>query len=574
MRASSTNEDETMKPSPNKAAALSMAMLAAVLAVPSMRGQANVANRTVQLPPFFVEDSNVKFSVWNWGYMAFPGYEVLTYCNRTTTNGFVYGIARQAAILHDIAPAVFETEPSVPTALILMDQSQEATISEDMKKVMKEPPADTNTAMSGLTMHRIFLPQLRLNDTESTAVNLILGNLNNLDIVVLEPSYVRYLMEQRTPRLPTWYVEAMTDLYRRAYFGSKSVTFSPIDWTTEKETEALRRDAKHPRTLLPMDSILFTRPGSAGASEEEKARVRLWECQSELFLQWILNDDSRGRIAALKKFLDLDDHGARNENAFRKCFGVGFAEAENLLSAFLPTAVRDSVAFYSSEDRVDIPLRDATKSEYARIWGNWELMEIQFVKAQDPDLVYPYVAQADQTLKGGFRKGERDPGFLAVLGLYGSDMNDPEVARPALEAAVAARAPYPRIYVELARLCLKDALAAPVGPGKKLSLGQAGAILGLLREARRLSPPQSAAYLLHALTLANGTVPPTPKDMDILEEGLRNFPRDAELAATVAALRQPAKETARGAHQMLADCARRGIARLNPPTPKKPCQPN
>jgi hypothetical protein len=503
---------------------------------------APTSGSAIQLPPFFVEDSDIKFSVWNWGYMAFPGYEVLTYCNRTTTNGFVYGIARQAAILRDISPAAFETQPSVPTALILMDQSQEAAISEDMKKVMKEPPADTNTAMAGLTTHRVYLPQLRLNDAESTAVNLILGNLNNLDIVVLEPTYIRYLMEQRIPRLPTWYVEAMTDLYRRAYFSSKSVEFSPIEWTTEKETTALRRDRKHPRALLPMDSILFTRPGSAGESADEKARVRLWECQSELFLQWVLSDDSRGRIAALKKFLDLGDRGLRNEKAFRTCFGFGYSEAEKRLSDFLPTAVKDSVAFYSSADRIDVPLRDATKSEYARIWGNWELMEIQFVKAQDPDLVYPYIAQADQTLKAGFRKGERDSGFLAVLGLYGTDLTDSETARPALEAAVAAKAPYPRAYVELARLRLKDALSAPRGPGKNLGPDQAEEIMRLLGEARQLAPPQDGTYLLHALTLANCAGPPTRRDMDILDEGLRDFPKDAELAAMVAALKAPSRQ--------------------------------
>jgi hypothetical protein len=513
----------------------------AVLAAPAPL-EVPTSGGAIQLPPFFVDDSNIKFSVWNWGYMAFPGYEVLTYCNRTTTNGFVHGIARQAAILRDIAPTAFETQPSVPTALILMDQSQEATISEDMKKVMKEPPADTNTAMAGLTTHRVYLPQLRLNDSESTAVNLILGNLNNLEIVVLEPTYIRYLMEQRIPRLPTWYVEAMTDLYRRAYFSSKSVEFSPIDWTTEKETAALRRDKKHPRALLPMDTVLFTRPGSAGESADEKARVRLWECQSELWLRWILSDDSRGRIAALKKFLDLGDLGLRNEKAFRTCFGFGYSEAEKRLSDFLPTAVTDSVTFYSGEDHIDVPLRDATKSEYARIWGNWELMEIQFVKAQDPDLLYPYVAQADQTLKAGFRKGERDTGFLAVLGLYGADTNDPETAGPALEAAVAAKASYPRAYVELARLRLKEALAAPGGPGKKLGPDQAKAIVRLLGEARQLSPPQSGTYLLQALTLANCAAAPTPRDMEILDEGLRDFPKDAKLAATVAALKASSLE--------------------------------
>lgn len=494
-------------------------------------------NAVVQLPPFFVDDSHFKFSVWNWGYMAFQGYEVLTYCNRATTNNFVIGTARQISIFRDIAPAAFETEPTVPTALILMDAEQEASISADMKRVMSERPDDTNTAMAGLSQHRVFLPQLRLHDSESTSINLILGNLASLDAVVLEPVYVRYLLEARTPRLPTWYIDAMTGFYRTAYFGTNSVTFPAISWTTEKETAALRDDPKHKRTLLPMDSMFFTRPASQGSDEEERNRVRLWECQSELFLQWVLSDRSRGRIAQLKKLLDLGDRGQRSERALRECFGMGYAQLAKQLDAFLPRAVRQPVTFYADSDGVTVPLRDATASEYARIWGNWELMEIQFVRAQDPLLVYPYISQADHTLKMGYRKGERDTGFLAVVGLYGVDSNDWAEARPMLEAAVAAKASYPRAYDELARLRLKDARAAPLGAAGTLSPGQVDSVLSLLKAARRLNPPQSATYILYALTLANSTLQPSPADLEVLDEGRRHFPNESELATLVAALK-------------------------------------
>jgi hypothetical protein len=496
-----------------------------------------VGNRLVQLPPFIVDDSSLKYSAWNWGYMAFPGYEVLTYCNRITTNGFVTGISRQLSIFHEIAPAVFESEPTVPTALILMDSDQERTISEDMKRVMRERPSDTNTAMGGLTSHRIYLPQLRLHDSESTAINLILGNLDQLDVVVLEPVYVRYLLEARNPRLPTWYVEAMTDLYRRAYFGSASVTFTPISWISDKETVALQENPKHGRTLLPMDSVLFTRPGSEGSDEDEKARVRLWDCQSELFLQWVLADRTRGRIAALKKFLDCGDQGRKNEKILRLCFGLGYAQLRDMLNAFLPKAVLESVTFYADADGITVPLRDATTSEYARIWGNWELMEIPFVQAQDPLLVYPYLAQADHTLKNGYKRGERDPGFLAVLGLYAVERGDTDQARPILESAVAANAPYPRIYDELARIRFKEAHADPKGPNSKLSPDQIASVMALLQGARRLSPPQRATYLLYALALASGPAKPTAADWDVLDEGLRTFPGESELATMVAALK-------------------------------------
>ena len=84
----------------------------------------------IELPPFVVHDSRFKVSLWNWGYMAFPGYEVLTGCSRGVTNEFVMGAARQLSILRRIAPAAFEAPASVPTSLILMNWNQAQAVTD------------------------------------------------------------------------------------------------------------------------------------------------------------------------------------------------------------------------------------------------------------------------------------------------------------------------------------------------------------------------------------------------------------------------------------------------------------
>jgi hypothetical protein len=61
--------------------------------------------------------------------------------------------------------------------------------------------------------------------------------------------------------------------------------------------------------------------------------------------------------------------------------------------------------------------------------------------------------------------------------------------------------------------------------------------MDLLKTARRLSPPQSATYLLYALTLAHSAVAPSAADLEALDEGLRYFPAETELATMVAALK-------------------------------------
>ena len=532
---------------------LTFASQLAFLIPSSAHADATADSRFLQLPPFLVQDSKYRFSLSNyWGYMSFPGYEVLTGCDRGATNAFVMGAARQLSILHDIAPAVFEAQASVPTSLILMNAVQARNITDDMERVMAGRPADPNIGTASLTTHVIYFPQLRLHDSESTVINLILGDPRAAEAVILEPGYVRYLMESRIPRLPAWYVEAMTDLYRNAIFstsavetdaqgrltlGSMSVTFSPISWIPEGDSAATRPGYTRGSELLPMESILFARTPPGGPDEASRTRGRLWHAQSDLLLQWVITDKQGGRIGALKRFLDFGDAGRRDEVAFRACFGLGFAEIREELADSLPRATEASISWHSKGGDVDEPYRDATAAETSRIWGNWELMEIQYVRARDPGMVYPYVNQAEHTLDDSYKKGLRDPGFLSVMGLYESDKNRPTVAAPLLESAVDQKAEYPRAYVELSRIRLREALGDSKGAHGRLGPAQIAYVSLPLRAARRLSPPQKATYMLLALALVNSDAPPSPEDFAALDEGVRLFPAESELATMVAALK-------------------------------------
>lgn len=503
----------------------------------------------VQLPPFIVTDARFKFSTWTWGFMSFPGYEVLTGCDRGTSNEFVMGAARQLSILRDIAPAVFEAPPSVPTALILMNWHQAQGIADDMKRYMTSRPRDANEGTGGLRSHILYFPQLRLHDSESTSINLILGDPRTSDAIILEPDYVRYLVKNRLPQLPAWYVEAMTDLYRNAIFsstgvatdavgrltlGSTSVTFAPVPWISGKGAQ----EAPAPMpSMIPMEDLLFAPMPQRGHADASSFHADLWRAQADLFLQWVIADRHRGRINALKKFLDCGDDGRRDEGAFRECFGLGFEQIQDELRGFLGTATETSIAWHSDGAGVDEVFRDATSTEVARIWGDWELLETQFVGARDAEMLYPYVDQADHTLSDAYRRGEADPGFLSVYGLFESERDHPGTAAALLEKAVAGRSPYARAYVELARMRLTAALAQSKTAEGRLSVALAADVLAPLLEARRLSPPQKATYMLFALVLKNRATGPSPEDVAVLNEGLRFFPGESELATMVAALK-------------------------------------
>jgi hypothetical protein len=135
-----------------------------------------------------------------------------------------------------------------------------------------------------------------------------------------------------------------------------------------------------------------------------------------------------------------------------------------------------------------------------------------------------------------YNHGSRDPGLLAALGLYKCTMGDDAQARDFLESAVQARVARPRAYVELARIRLVAALTKSAGEGGKLERGQIFSVMDLLQSARSMQPPQFAAYLLAADAWEHANSPPTPVELQMLDEGLYFFPDDPRLIVATAQL--------------------------------------
>lgn len=108
-----------------------------------------------------------------------------------------------------------------------------------------------------------------------------------------------------------------------------------------------------------------------------------------------------------------------------------------------------------------LALRLATDGEIARIKGDWERLEINYVRQRYPDLATKYIEQARRTLLRAYDRNDRDPRLLAVLGLCEVDAGNDAGARDYLETAARLEIVRPRVWLELARLRLADYLAAP-----------------------------------------------------------------------------------------------------------------
>jgi hypothetical protein len=270
---------------------------------------------------------------------------------------------------------------------------------------------------------------------------------------------------------------------------------------------------------------------SQGAGKDSPWRRDLWASEALLFVRWALDDTTFERRRALWKLAARAGNGPVDEAMFRDCFGMGFDEADAQLAGYLEDAVARRFVLIP-ENPVDFPyieVAGATEAQSARVLGDWERMEFEFVRESHPEFASAYARQAARTFQEAYDDGVRDPEFMAAFGIYECTVGDDGRAEGYLEAAVHAGAARPRAYVELARIRFATALANPDGPGGTLGAAQVASVLGLIREAGTLQPRQLAGYAEAADVLEHAAAP-AAGDLAILDEGVRCFPYDSRLA--------------------------------------------
>jgi len=541
------------------------------------------ADRTVRLPPYLVTDS----VPLKWRYVSLPGFEILSCGRSAETVEFVDEVYRQQAWLDEIVPPELQARQAVPTAMILFSPEVRKAISANISRLAAAKAAETNRqfAAAGLRIQAPAtdpMPQIKLWDEDSTGVDVVLqdwgpGRYNDIRF---SPDHVFFLLARRAPPLPAWFVAGVLGLYQTRLPQHPLQTrqfFSPVPWIAPEVTAALREDHAAPPTLLALGDLLGG-PMPAASSDRDKrawlaerglgvaggegsalvlspAQARLvlargsepgspwrrdaWASQCLLFVRWALDDASYERRKSLWQFVARASVEPVTERAFADCFGLGFGGAARRLDGYLATAA-DRVLVLVPATPLDIPwieLRDPTEAEQARILGDWERKEFEFVRASHPEYAEAYARQANRTFTRAYDDGVRDPDFLAALGIYECTVGDDARAREVLEPAVRAGVARPRAYVELARIRYGEALGQPGGPDGRLDARQVDSVLDLLQAGRAQLPPLVAVYARAAEVWEHAAAAPSRADLLMLEEGRRYFPGDARLALAVARLR-------------------------------------
>ena len=526
------------------------AVLAVLRPLDFARGQEG-GEGAVVLPPFIVEEGT-KGPPWRYAQM--PGFEILSRCGDSTTRDLAEAHFRLHRLLALLLPDRLQLSFAVPKAIIFYDEELQPAASREviasmLQRAAKNPaPVELLSVDPGRfalrgpmvpspTSRRInFLPNLRLWDKDAMSVfTIVRDGAFDSDRLMLTRDYVSYLLYNRTPELPWWFVSGVLGLYEHTEYDTSSLTLGPITWISEQQTDALKKDPKTAPAPLPLAEFLSGVPLHATPAGE--ARYQIWMAQSALFVRWALDGRTPGQRDAFWNFVDQAADGV-TPAAFERCFSIDFATADAQLATYLPTAVRKSLTLRPVRPLKAPPfaLRNASDAEIARIKGDWERLEVGFVRSRTPELAEKYLEQARRTLHRAYDRDVRDPRLLAILGLCECDAGDDVAAREFLEVAARLGPLRPRAAYELARLRFAEADANPEGEGGRLSVAQVLRVFTPLFAVREQAPALPEIYELIAQVWGRSAYQPTRGHLAVLYEGVRLFPRHGQLVYRTAAL--------------------------------------
>jgi hypothetical protein len=502
----------------------------------------------VTLPPFIVEEAAKPLP---WKYAEVAGLEVLSCCPERLTRELIANHHRLHALLAELLPPALQFKTTEKRTLLFVDSAQQPPTSQEVVAHMVlsavdqqriddalVPVDDGRLRRRPLPPRYTFLPNLRLWDRDAQTLFAIVRESEfDPNRIALTSDYLAYLLRNRRPALPPWCISGVLTLYSRASYTGDALTLDRLDWLSETGSAALKAGPEANRAVLPLADF-FAGDLSAGDPTQGEG-LSLWQAQAALFVRWGIGGRGAPRRAALWLFTERAAVEPVTEKLFQECFGLGFATAQQQLTVYLPEAIRDRLTLRpASRPRLpDYPLRPASEVEVARIKGDWERLEIGYVKAQFPALVPKYLEQARRTLLRAYERGSRDPRLLAVIGLCEVDAGNDVAAREFLEAAAAGTAPLrPRAWFELARLRFTALVAPPAGVGLRLTPDQANTVFTPLLAARAQEPPLPEVYDLIAEVWMICAEAPTRAQLAVLEEGVRLFPHRTELVHRTAEL--------------------------------------
>ncbi len=520
----------------------------------------------IELPPVFVEPAG---RPERWTLLQAPGFELLTTHDATFARAYARNYFRQLELVRRIVPDRYLWNPYLPTRHIVVAASNKRRESDaamrDILDRLKRERATARDNNSNAPRER-FLPNMRLSGHDGSVVFAFQDDtsesappggisayrtLRSQSDWGHEPTDFHFsasrldqLLRQRSPALPEWAIQGLVRVYERCAFTRDSFALTDANWFDPTQSEALRLDRDHPRALLAWDDFFASPPPT------DSERLRLWQEQAGLFARWALYSDDGYHRDAFWTFLDKLEHSTPDEALFRSVFGLGFADARDRMSDYLPQAIVETIPEKLGR-HYDVPefaVSRATAVQVAEIRGEWERLETGYIRRRYPALTENYLTRARATL-ARVDATEATPDLRALRGLLEFEAGERDVARQELEAAVALGIRRPYVLQVLAQIRF-DALRAESADPKRVDPDRIGAVRVLLDTALESSIALPEAYGLLAEMWRASQAPIGRPEIIPLAAGVRRYPHLPQVVVQMVLL-QAERGEVRSALQIL-----------------------
>jgi hypothetical protein len=457
------------------------------------------------MPKFEVRDSRIAYLV------SLPGYEILSLVGPEETADFANQLLRQTWFLPRLLPPGARTFPPVPATIILQSRalarikSAQIENSSPTARPWIMSPAGTGWS-SGYPANTIRVWQAD-HDTFTVFSEYSADDAREQRAPTLRAEVqasLIWLAENRMLGVPRWYADELVE----SLFYLTEISATQATWEIHRSTGYFGRT---PPALT--DALSAFENGTAGVLARNKV---------EAFVHWAFWADGGRRREAFFKFIDQAESAPVTNAIIRESFGMESAVIDDALRPLETARLFDQIhRLRAAGARPPLvqarDVRPATAPEVARIMGAAYVAEgaPPPPRAQNPAML----ERARTLLSAAYADGERDPRLLAVFGFLELATGRTNEATRYLEMAAAAKIVRPRVYLELAKIRLAEALSARAS----LDDATASRIMEPLLIAQSQLPEMQGVYeLMLEIEARRGTQPP-PAEIEILQRNIGRF---------------------------------------------------
>ncbi|MBI5767589.1 MAG: hypothetical protein HZA93_07325 [Verrucomicrobia bacterium] len=476
-----------------------------LLAAGRAADSAPIAPGVVELPKFEVTDSRILPQPESWRYASIPGFEVISKVSERETKRFMNDFLLLQEAVEVLMPGLGKPNIFVPTSLILCGRGD--SFNRFIPSDRGDDRYRTNSLFfddpeRGAIVVDFALSELQLNDNSTIEADPYRG---------FYKEYFRHLIRHQMmgSKPPAWFEEGLAEMFSAIDFSKKWVTFGQIGDGFGGGKDNDFNQMLSQRALMPLGEMF---------ARETITTDRFWSAQCYAFVHMCLYGRGMKYQKGFLKFLTRLGQELPSETLFQECFGMSMKDMALELRGYLGFTDHKYMQFTAKKGQ-ELPspppfaLREATEAEAGRIVGG-ALRLAGHGEAAHLALIAPYI------------RGSREPELLAALGLDERLAGNTDRAKKFLEAAMKAKAPRPKAYLELARIryaAVNQALASR--EDKRLGEAQAADVLEPLAAARSVPPPMAEIYELAAEVLGRSTKKPSKEDLRFINEGVSKFSR-------------------------------------------------